>query len=143
MKKLDPQLQLLVHRLNGTLHPHDAEALADLPPIGETVHVTIEFRGELGDLQALGSDKHSLVAHPIKGYKVATGTIPTHSLEALAQIDHVVVVSAPHPLRPLLNDTADKIRALALHPGNAAGAVADAAITLLPMALLSRRRRRR
>ena len=107
------------------------------------MHVTIEFRGELGDLQALGSDKHSLVTHPIKGYKVATGTIPTHSLEALAQIDHVVVASAPHPLRPLLNDSADEIRALALHPGNAAGAVADAAIPLLPMALLSRRRRRR
>jgi hypothetical protein len=71
------------------------------------------------------------------------GTIPAHSLKALAQIDHVVVVSAPHPLRPLLNDSADEIRALAVHPGNPGGDAAEAAIPVLPVALLRRRRRRR
>ena len=71
------------------------------------------------------------------------GTIPAYSLKALAQIDHVVGVSAPHPLRPLLNDSADAIRALAVHRGNPGGAAAGAVTTVSPTVPLRRGRRRR
>ncbi|HEY7115648.1 MAG TPA: S8 family serine peptidase, partial [Tepidisphaeraceae bacterium] len=122
MKKLHPQLQSLIHRHKGALEPNLAKALPHLPPAGEPVRVIIEFRGELGDLEALGFVKHSFVAHPTTGHKIATGTIPAQSLEALAEIDHVVVVNAPTPLRPQLNYSADEIRALAVHRRNPGGA---------------------
>jgi subtilisin family serine protease len=122
MKKLDPQLAILLHRHKGTLEPSLAAALPPFSAGDEPLRVIIEFRGEPSDLEALGFVKHSLVAHPSQGYKIATGTIPVQSLEALAQIDHVVVVSAPTPLRPLLNYSADEIRALAVHRRNPGGA---------------------
>jgi subtilisin family serine protease len=122
MKRLDPQLELLLHRHKGTLEPSLAEALPHLPPADEPLRVIVEFRGELSDLEAIGFVKHSLVAHPTEGYKIATGTIAAGGLEALAQIDHVVVASAPTPLGPLLNYSADEIRALAVHRRNPGGA---------------------
>jgi len=64
------------------------------------VDVTIEFRGELSDLEAIGFVKDSLVAHPTAGYKIATGTLPIDALQAVSQIEHVVVVDAPVPLGP-------------------------------------------
>jgi len=81
--KLDPQLRNLL-------------ALRQ----AERVDVTIEFRGELSDLEAIGFVKDSLVAHPTAGYKIATGTLPIDALQAVSQIEHVVVVDAPVPLGP-------------------------------------------
>lgn len=94
MKKLDPELRRLVSRQRET--PPSARA-------DERVRISVEFRGELGDLEAVGFVKSSVVANPVEGYKIATGTIPVSRLEALANIDSVVSASAPVPMRPLLN----------------------------------------
>lgn len=122
MKKLDPELQLLIQRQNGTLHPLVVAALVNLPSAEEVVRVTIEFGGDPRDLEAVGFVRHSLIAHPAKGYKIATGTIPASRLEALARIDHLVLISAPHPIHPLLNYSAEEIRAAAVHQRNPGGA---------------------
>jgi hypothetical protein len=136
MEKLDPQLRILLQErtpvagtrgaeLQATARSPQARATrAAARETEEPARVIVEFRGDLADLEAIGFVKHSLVAHPTKGYKIATGVIPIESLQSLAGIDHVVVVNAPSPLRPLLNYSANEIGALAVHtksPGGATG----------------------
>src|SRR5205823_208246 len=44
-------------------------------------------------------------------------------LEALAEIDHVVLISAPVPIRPLLNYSGQEIRARVVQQRNPGGAL--------------------
>jgi len=82
--KLDPELRTLL-----ALRRADA------------VQVIVELRGDVRDLEAIGFVKDSIVTHPTAGYSIATGSLPVDALDALAKIEHVVVVSAPVLLRPL------------------------------------------
>jgi hypothetical protein len=66
----------------------------------ERVPVTVELRGSLADLEAIGFVKDSAVTHPTDGYTIATGTLPIDALEAASKLESVVEVSAPVPLGP-------------------------------------------
>jgi len=142
VEKLDPQLRILLEQHRAAApQPRAARSLA--PAADEPVDIVIEFRGDVADLEALGFVPDSSITHPTKGCTTATGTIALRNLERVSKIEHVVLPSAPRLIRPLLNDSADKIRALAVHPGNPGGDAADAAIPILPVTSLSRCRRRR
>ena len=65
---------------------------------------------------------NSSITHPTKGYTIATGTIPLENLEQVSKIEHVALASAPQPIRPLLNYSADEIGALAIHKRTTGGA---------------------
>ena len=116
-KKLDPGLRSRLRSarsLNKTAAvPHDhIESTAS-----ERVGIIVEFTGNLDDLTAIGFERHSLVQHPTKGYKIATGLIPLDRLDDLASIGHVVQVEGPRRMYRELNYSLPEIRATAVHTG--------------------------
>jgi len=101
--RIDPQLRMLLQGQQDQLHPVVARSLHAGAAGVPAVRVTVEFRGALSDLEAQGFVKTALFEHPGKGYKIATGIVPLDQLKAMAAVEHVVLISAPEPLQPLLN----------------------------------------
>ena len=85
--------------------------------VGERVGIIVECTGNVDDLTAVGFIRHSLVQHPTKGYKIATGTILIDRLDDLATIEHVVNVEGPRRMHPELNYSLPEIHATAVHTG--------------------------
>ena len=114
-KKLDPGLRSKVRSSRG----RSAAAPADQPnsTAEQRTGIIVEFTGKLDDLLAVGFEKHSLVEHPTKGYKIATGLMPVDRLEDLAAIDHVVQVEGPRRMHQELNYSLPEIHATAVHTG--------------------------
>jgi subtilisin family serine protease len=110
MKKLDPTLRQAVRALEGGGVSEADPAL----PIG----LSLKFTGSLADLEAIGFRRRTLVTHPTKGYKIATGSIPLARLAELASIGHVVQVEAPRSFVPLLDRSNPEVRAEQLRTGN-------------------------
>ncbi len=113
-KKLDPGLRA---RLRSTRGRNEAEGAPQDRSAGERIGIIVEFTGSLDDLTAVGFERHSLVQHPTKGYKIATGLIPLDRLDDLASIEHVVEVEGPRRMHPELNYSLPEIHATAVHTG--------------------------
>jgi hypothetical protein len=75
MRKLDPQLSVLVQRAKRARDLRSARPAATATRRAETVRVTVEFRGAVGDLEVVGFVRHSLIAHP----RGATSSRPERS----------------------------------------------------------------
>src|SRR5262249_17935213 len=116
-KKLDPGLRSKLRTVRGQAKDRIAASLQASIPGGQRVGVIVEFTGSVDDLTAVGFERHTLVQHPTKGYKIATGIIPLDRLEDLAAIDHVVEVEGPRRMHPELNYSLPEIRATAVHNG--------------------------
>ena len=117
-KKLDPGLRSKL-RAARSRDKAAAPASSDQPDsaTGNRVGIIVEFNGSLDDLLAVGFEKYSLVAHPTKGYKIATGLIPIERLDDLASIEHVVQVEGPRRMHQELNYSLPEIHATAVHTG--------------------------
>ena len=66
-KKLDPGLR---SRLRAARGGSEAKAASQDRTAGERIGIIVEFTGNLDDLTAVGFERHSLVEHPTKGYKM-------------------------------------------------------------------------
>jgi subtilisin family serine protease len=116
-KKLDPGLR---SRLRSARSRSEAKAAPQDQPdniAGERIGIIVEFTGSLDELTAVGFERHSLVQHPTKGYKIATGLISLDRLDDLAAIDHVVEVEGPRRMHQELNYSLPEIHANAVHTG--------------------------
>lgn len=113
-KKLDPGLR---SRLRAARGGSEAKAASQDRTAGERIGIIVEFTGNLDDLTAVGFERHSLVEHPTKGYKIATGLILLDRLDDLAAIDHVVQVEGPRRMHQELNYSLPEIHATAVHTG--------------------------
>lgn len=117
--KLDPGLRSKLREAARTgTRAAPNEARRDTVAPDQPVGVIVECTGSIDDLTAVGFVQHSLVEHPTKGYKIATGTIPIDRLDDLAAIDHVVEVEGPRRMRQELNFSLPEIRATAVHMGS-------------------------
>jgi subtilisin family serine protease len=115
-KKLDPALRSKLRAARSSIKtaaPGDHADSAEERRIG----IIVEFTGKLDDLLAVGFEKHSLVEHPTKGYKIATGLISVERLEDLAALGHVVQVEGPRRMHQELNYSLPEIHATAVHTG--------------------------
>jgi subtilisin family serine protease len=122
MNKFDPELHLLADRYRARVEAKQLRSAVDLPALPQRVTIEVEFRGDVRDLEAIGFVVETYVANPVENYKIASGTIPVASLEALAKIDHVVGAGPPTQLYPLLNNSAEEIHARVVQKRNPVGA---------------------
>jgi hypothetical protein len=117
-KKLDPGLRSKLRATRDQTKSRRAPSLQTSLAGGQRIGIIVEFTGNLDDLTALGFERHTLVQHPTKGYKIATGVIPLDRLDDLAAIDHVVEIEGPRRMHPELNYSLPEIHATAVHVGN-------------------------
>ena len=116
-KKLDPGLRSRLRSARSRSRGAAASLGQPDSAAGERVGIIVEFTGSVDTLTAVGFEQHSLVQHPTKGYKIATGTIPVDRLDDLAAIEHVVEVEGPRRMHPELNYSLPEIHAHAVHRG--------------------------
>lgn len=115
-KKLAPELRARLRSAGddrSMVPPFERKAKSDSARVG----IIVEFNGNIEDLTAIGFEKHTLVQHPTKGYKIATGLISVDRIEDLAAIEHVVEVEGPRRMHPELNYSLPEIHAPAVHLG--------------------------
>ncbi|UVT15651.1 MAG: S8 family serine peptidase [Nitrospira sp.] len=116
-KKLDPVLRTKLRNAGlGIPEPTAARRPRGLSR-DQQVGVIVEFTGSVDDLTRVGFERHSLVQHPTKGYKIATGLIPVERLEELAGLHHVVTVEGPRRMHRELNFSLPEIGATTVHTG--------------------------
>ena len=116
-KKLDPGLRSKLRAARDQAKDRMARSIQAGTPGGQRIGVIVEFTGNPDDLTVVGFERHTLVQHPTKGYKIATGIIPLDRLDELAAIDHVVEVEGPRRMHPELNYSLPEIHATAVHNG--------------------------
>ena len=117
-KKLAPELRSRVRSVQSRSGPAAAQFKRLGRAVGAHVGIIVECTGNIDDLIAVGFVRHSLVQHPTKGYKIATGIIPIDRLEDLAAIDHVVEIEGPRRMHQELDYSLPEIHATAVHKGS-------------------------
>lgn len=113
-KKLAPELRARLRSAGddrSLVPPFEAKAKSERARVG----IIVEFNGNMEDLTAVEFEQHTLVQHPTKGYKVATGIISLDRLEDLAAIDHVIEIEGPRRMFPELDYSLSEIRATYVH----------------------------
>jgi subtilisin family serine protease len=116
-KKLDPGLRSKLRALGNREKGRRARAVQPSLAGRQRIGIIVEFTGTADDLAAVGFERHTLVQHPTKGYKIATGVIPLDRLDDLAAIGHVVEVEGPRRMHPELNYSLPEIHATTVHTG--------------------------
>jgi subtilisin family serine protease len=125
IKKLDPDLRQIRRQLvQSAAQTEDAKAAAahTSEPEQEVrmprdLHVLVRFRGRIEDLVAAGLRNPAVFEHRDHDLKVAGGDIVPERLGDLAAVDHVISISMPPPLEPLLNYSVPEARARSLQSG--------------------------
>lgn len=119
-KKLDPGLRLRLLSLDRSSRTAAGPVKSlrrEGRVAGDRVGIIVEFTGSIDDLADVGFERYTLVQHPTKRYKTATGLIPLDRLSDLAAISHVVEVEGPRRMHPELDYSLPEIRATAVHSG--------------------------
>ena len=113
MTKLDPHLRGHLRLLRAGA-PRAAGEGADSAQ-AESLEVIVRFTGALADLTAIGFRPITFREPGVEDQHIVPGSIPVSLLADLAAIDHVVSISYPEQLRPLLDYSLPEIRADVLH----------------------------
>jgi subtilisin family serine protease len=114
MSTLDGRLKSLLTRNRP---PSRAGAtLRRARKLPERVNITVKFTGSLEDLAAVGFASRTVLTHPTDTSIIATGSIPTVQLEALAAIEHVRRIEGARAQQPDLDESVPEINA---GPGHA------------------------
>ena len=108
MSTLDPRLKSLLKRGRS-------RTIGSPPPrtraIPEHVKIIVKFTGALDDLTRIGFKPSTVLPHPNDPSIIATGSIETARLEALAAIDHVTTIEGTRAYRSELNKSVPEINA--------------------------------
>ena len=108
MSTLDPRLKSLLRRGRS-------RTIGSPPPrtraIPEHVKIIVKFTGAIDDLTRVGFKPSTVLPHPNDPSIIATGSIETARLEALAAIDHVTTIEGTRPFRSELNKSVPEINA--------------------------------
>ena len=109
MKKLDWMLRVLLGQRCGNVAQF--EIGQPVPNATGQIEVIVSYQGDVHSLETAGFLPSTVLPNPTTGRGIATGKVDVDRLEALAQIDNVVLISAPQSVSPLLNYSAQEIRA--------------------------------
>jgi subtilisin family serine protease len=108
MSTLDPRLKSLLKRGRSRTIGSPPRRSRAIP---ERVKITVKFTGALDDLERIGFKPSTVLPHPNDPSIIATGSIETARLEALAAIDHVTTIEGTRAFSTELNKSVPEINA--------------------------------
>jgi subtilisin family serine protease len=108
MSTLDPRLKSLLKRGRSRAVGSPPRRARAVP---ERVNITVKFTGALDDLVGAGFKPSTVLPHPNDPSIIATGSIETARLEALAAIDHVTKIEGTRAYRSELNKSVPEVNA--------------------------------
>ena len=115
MKKIDPVLRVLLREERTRTREASTAQVAREALVAVTaprrVSVLVRFTGDVEDLRAAGFEPRIVKQHPVKPFKLASGTAPLDRIEEIAAIKHVQEMEGPRTFLPQMDKSVPEIKA--------------------------------